>query len=357
MSDDDVLRRLGAALRGVDDPEVDAILARAREAAVTEASAVLEALMTRSILERAVDHLTGGAPDEPPTAPEPEPAPEPDPGRLWYAYGIQRADAGPLAAPAGIGGAAVECIEAEGLRLVVSDVGGGDFTPAAFVDHLDDLEWVSANAEAHVAVLGAALATGPVLPLRFGTVFADRRSAADVLRRHADDLHAEVDRLTGRCEWGAKALVDLDACERWIAEHAPGPTDATDATGATGATAEPVGTPGRAYLTRRRAQRATRDERRRLLLEIAGEVHDRLSALAVDARTDPPQERQLSGHRGEMILNGAYLVDDDAAERLREAAAELTARHADQGVAVTITGPWPPHHFVALPPLGDPGDG
>jgi hypothetical protein len=341
MQDEELLRRLRKLLTSTAEPSVEPIVARAREAAVDEATSILEALITRSILERAVDHLSAREPHEPP-APRTEAGGEPQ--WLWYVYGIQRGDADPPPEVAGVAGAAVDCIDTEDLRALVSEVPGAEFAQDALVEHFDDLEWVGTNAQAHEAVLAAALAAGPVLPLRFGTVFRDHEAVMAVLRRHRDELLAEVERMTGRREWGAKVVVDLDACDRWIIEHTPGleqpPTDdsAPD---------------GRAYLARRQAQRGMRDERHRLLLEISQEVHDRLTELSVDSSTDPPQQRELSGHEGEMILNGAYLVDDTGVEAFEQAGDELTGRHADKGVVVQITGPWPPHHFISLPALGD----
>jgi hypothetical protein len=362
MQDDEYLRRLSEALRSSDDPGVEPIVARAREAAVREATAILEALMTRSILERAVDHLAVGpdaaGSDAPPArsaetleSEESEESDEPGevPERLWYVYGIQPADADPPTAATGIVGAAVDCVETEGLRALVSRVRSADFGQPELIDKLDDLEWVGDNAQAHEAVLGAALTAGPVLPLRFATVFGDRDAVVDVMRRHAGDLHAEIERINGLREWGAKVLVDLDACDRWITARTPGLGGASREHGAGHGD-------GRAYLARRQAQRGTRDERHRLLLEISSEIHALLSELAVESTTDPPQQRQLSGHEGEMILNGAYLLDDDGGERFLAAARDLTERHADKGMAVQVTGPWPPHHFISLPPLGELGE-
>jgi hypothetical protein len=51
-----------------------------------------------------------------------------------------------------------------------------------------------------------------------------------------------------------------------------------------------------------------------------------------------------------MVLNAAYLVDVDAVEGFRAAAAGLEARHGELGARLQLTGPWPPYNFV-------PGDG
>ena len=66
----------------------------------------------------------------------------------------------------------------------------------------------------------------------------------------------------------------------------------------------------------------------------------------------PPQNRELSGHEGEMLLNAAYLVEAQRVADLRERAAELAERHAAVGARIELTGPWPPYNFV---PDGEPG--
>ena len=57
--------------------------------------------------------------------------------------------------------------------------------------------------------------------------------------------------------------------------------------------------------------------------------------------------RELSGHEGEMLLNGAYLVAAAKVERLRELVQQLGERHHDLDVRIELTGPWPPYNFVS----------
>ena len=92
MRDDDVVRRLTVALRSSRDPDVEAIVVRARDAAVAEAGSVLEAVITRSILERAADYLASDPGHAPAAPPSPERARGREPEWIWYVYGIQRAD-------------------------------------------------------------------------------------------------------------------------------------------------------------------------------------------------------------------------------------------------------------------------
>jgi Gas vesicle synthesis protein GvpL/GvpF len=77
----------------------------------------------------------------------------------------------------------------------------------------------------------------------------------------------------------------------------------------------------------------------------AAEVHARLAERAAAAVLARPHDRRLSG-RGDMVLNGAYLVPLDGTPAFLSLADELRERHASEGVALELTGPWPAYHFV-----------
>jgi hypothetical protein len=71
-----------------------------------------------------------------------------------------------------------------------------------------------------------------------------------------------------------------------------------------------------------------------------------VTRIASEALTNPLQAPELSGHAGEMILNGVYLVDDGDAEEFRRTVDELAEEYRDRGASVELTGPWPPYNFV-----------
>ena len=75
-------------------------------------------------------------------------------------------------------------------------------------------------------------------------------------------------------------------------------------------------------------------------------VQGPLLELARDARVNPPQNPELSGHEGEMLLNGVYLVSEGDAQEFRRVAGELRREFEDRGVTVDLTGPWPAYNFV-----------
>ena len=184
-------------------------------------------------------------------------------------------------------------------------------------------------------MLDAALAQSTIVPLRMCTIFESDGGVRDMLEHQRDALGAALAALEGRLEWAVKVLVDR---ERLIEAARPYGVEDETAAGE-----------GGAYLQRRRAERGARDAASRLAGDTAQQVHARLQDWAIDARTRPPQNRELSGHQGEMVLNAAYLVERERTDELRQIVTELEEHHRELGVRIELTGPWPPYNFVPGP--------
>jgi hypothetical protein len=99
-------------------------------------------------------------------------------------------------------------------------------------------------------------------------------------------------------------------------------------------------------MLRRRAERQDREAADRLAAGIADDVHARLQDWAAGAVLRPAQNRDLSGHEGEMLLNGAYLVEAAKLPELRVLIDELRERHAELGARIELSGPFPAYNFV-----------
>lgn len=229
-----------------------------------------------------------------------------------------------LASLPGVGGGAVRAVAEGGLAAVVESVAAGVFNEESLRGRLEDLAWLEGVARAHHAVVAAAARHGAVVPVRLATVYTGDGNVRGLLRAHAAAFHAALDRIRGRIEWGVKAFL--------VAPRAEPRAQTPAASG-----------PGTAYLMRRRAARDRAERMRRDAVRAADELHDRLSAMAVDARRYPPQDARLSGRSAEMLLNSAYLVDESAGETFRRVVAD-----GDPRLALELTGPWAPYSFATL---------
>jgi hypothetical protein len=135
-----------------------------------------------------------------------------------------------------------------------------------------------------------------LLPVRFGTVVADERAAAEAISPRSDELARALERVRGAVELSVRAV-----------ENEPGGQAAS----------------GSEYLEGRIA-----GERR------ARAVHEPLAAIARDSAVlDGPE-----------ALRAAYLVDRREVDAFVERFRGLQREHRE--LSVVCTGPWPPYSFT-----------
>jgi hypothetical protein len=246
-----------------------------------------------------------------------------------YVYAIVRGiDDADLRDLPGIGGGSLRTLAHGDLRAIVSDVDLDEFGEDGLRRNLEDLGWLEAVARAHDAVARDLAARTATAPLRLATVFLTDEAVLEQLGSWADAAGRALDRIVGRGEWSVKVFVD--AQETPPAES-PGNVEQRS---------------GTAYLAARRSALSGRARVSEERAALAATVHDQLCSLAVAGRRLMPQDRALSAHSGEMVLNGSYLVDDVAAGEFATAARGLAEGHPE--VRVEVAGPWPPYSFASL---------
>ncbi|MFJ6789690.1 GvpL/GvpF family gas vesicle protein [Streptomyces angustmyceticus] len=261
---------------------------------------------------------------------------------VTYAYAVALdADGALEEALAGLPGVAdgpVHLIRAPRHREVVVAVGPvpePDFEEAALRAHLEDLEWLESVARAHHRVIETLAARTTVLPLRLATVYLDDERVRQMLDARQEAFAERLSALAAHTEWGVKIYVE-----------APAATDRPAAPPAdTGLS------PGRAYLSHRKAQRHARDDAYRDAEEVARRVEDAARGHAVDRVQHRVQQGELARGPGENVINDAYLVPLEDGENFR--ADILRAGEGRSGVRVEVTGPWAPYSF-ATPPEAAP---
>jgi Gas vesicle synthesis protein GvpL/GvpF len=309
-----------------------ALLARA------EAEAV--AMLRDALVRGALRHRERGA-TEKETAPPPEPAPRPRPqsGDVLWTYCVLRAGTPHRANLAGVDASnPVERVDAGDLAALVSRVPLSEFGEEPLRTNLNNLEWLERVARGHEAVLERTLEEATIVPLRLCTIFEDEDGVRRMLADQGPALTAALDVLDGHQEWGVKLLVDREALEAAARSRSPEADALADELDTRSA--------GGAYMLKRRLERQVREAADEIAVSVADDVHARLQDWATDAVLNPPQNRDLSGHEGEMLLNGAYLVETPKVARLRELVSELQERHRGLGVRLELTGPWPPYNFM-----------
>ncbi len=203
----------------------------------------------------------------------------------------------------GVNGASVFACPSGEFAVIVSDYSAGQtLTQQSIVDH------------AHV--VSECFRTLTVLPFRFGTIFDSDEALRRAVKANRKTFLESVARLRGKAEMHFKLLLKEGVLEE--------------------ALADPPNGVGGEYLRQLRAQATRSRERQTKARALSMQVHKLFSPLEEDVickRTD-------SG----MIIDFAHLIDSTAIAKYQNRYGAATRHFKD--CQISITGPWPPYHFM-----------
>lgn len=292
--------------------------------------------------------------EDPASSPDVGPRIADTPGEAAVAYYVsavaraRNGEAGETSLSLGIGRSPAQGLPYRDVVAVVSLVPLVEFGPAVLEAHLHDLAWVRATVLAHQGVLVGLLGRYTLIPFKFCTLYYSEDSVREMLDRHYQRFVENLARLEGATEWGVKVYGDRRALAERVRETSK----------ALGPLREGIShmSEGVAYFLKKKLQQAAEQEAEQAIDACTRESHERLAGRAREAVANPIQPPEVHGRGVEMLLNGAYLVDDDGLEDFRVALASLNEAYAPLGFSYELTGPWPPYNFAAVvfeEPSGD----
>ena len=169
----------------------------------------------------------------------------------------------------------------------------------------------------HARVVSECFRTMTVLPFRFGTVFDSDEALRRAVRTNRKTFMESVARLRGKAEMHFKILLKDAALDEALS-------------------AAPNGVGGE-YLRQLREQASRERERQTKARALSMQVHKLFSPLEEDIvckRTDS----------GTMLLDFAHLIDSTSVPKYQNRYSAAMRHFKD--CQVSITGPWPPYHFM-----------
>ena len=249
---------------------------------------------------------------------------------LTYVYCLVRSARRPSlrGAPAGMAGSReVRLLEAgDGLWVAVSSVPAKTYAEAALQKGLHQIEWVGERAMEHEAVVEHFLSAPAVLPMQLFALFtSDDRAVAHVTRDRRR-LARILDRIERKVEWGLRLTWDERAARTQVEKSHARPAS------------------GRDYLSRKRDLLDVNRGQLAGARAEADRVYQAMSRQAVDARRRKAMEQAAPGSR--LLLDAAFLVPVGKSAAFRAAVRARTRELARSGLAVSLTGPWPPYNFI-----------
>lgn len=228
----------------------------------------------------------------------------------------------------GIEGSEVYTVPFDGLSAVVHDT-------LAEMPDCREREKLVGWAVSHQDVVHAAWRKfGTILPVRFHTVI---RGGADNLKGWLEGnlagLRKSLGRLRDREEYGVQVFRDDDTVAARLLDTSPY---------LIGLKAKAEGGTGAAYLHGQLLDKALKREMSRAAQGHFEIIYQRIDDLAERVIIE---EVKAADDRIRMIMNLSLLVHRDRREELKE---EMESVNLTEGIAVRLTGPWPPYSFVDI---------
>lgn len=259
----------------------------------------------------------------------------------WYLYGFLSASPGlsfENLLPLGIDGRSpVGFVTEAGVKALVSPVLLSEFGEEAFSHNLRDLQWLEEKACIHASIVETAMAHGPLLPLKFGTIFLDLEKIQAIIRRNAPTLLAALEALRGKEEWGVKVCADPAILKTAVIRNDPVLLAMSEEASAKH--------PGQAFFLKKKIERIASSKSRERLDALSREALETIRKMVVSMLEHPPLFPE-AGPKERTILNLACLVGREDVEAFRHAIQRWSEDHVQEGVRLVASGPWPPYHFI-----------
>jgi hypothetical protein len=215
-----------------------------------------------------------------------------------------------------------------------------EFGARALEQRSGDLEWVAPRVLIHERVIEEIMAVCPVMPMRFGTIFAGREKIDELLKIH----HAKVARFFGdiadKEEWGVKGYINGGRLEEAVKRLNP-------AVQAGEAKLQETSS-GQAYLLRKKRDLAIKHGLSGFAAQIGEEVFQDLLVHAVKGVRNKALKLEAGEERGGMILNAAFLVPKTNVGLFQAKVKDIEEKYRSQGLNLSVTGPWPPYNFCPV---------
>ena len=234
----------------------------------------------------------------------------------------------------------VYSLDYQDIQAVLCQVPLSEFEESALKNNLNNPVWLEANVVGHQSVLQALASNGPVIPMKFCTIYLSEERVLSALEDYYPQFTNNLQLIQGKQEWGVKLYFDQCEITQQVKLNNPRLQEIQ-----AGIAKKSEGV---AYFARKKLEVATSEEVERFSDQVAQTCHDRLTACAFKSCITPLQSTEVTGRTDKMALNGAYLIENLKIDLFQAELEALKALFAPSGAKLELSGPWPPYNFVAV---------
>ncbi len=258
-------------------------------------------------------------------------------GRLFYTYCFTRDNQLKLDEIEGVdSGTGCFLVRGEEISAVVSLVQEEEFGETALESRFKDMEWIGRKARLHEKVIDQVMAAGPVIPLRFCTIFRSSDRVKDFLNKNSQVMLTVLGELAEVQEWGVKLYCRKDQLSKKVREGKN--IQEFDLTQGTG------------YLKYKRLEKQCSEEMEQILDNCSREIYESLQKVSMRWVVKEPFSKEITGRQEDMIMNVIFLVPTNRVGNFCHIVEEFEEKFKEFDIIVDASGPWPPYHFVEFTP-------
>ena len=208
-----------------------------------------------------------------------------------------------------------------------------------------DLNWIKEKSIVHERVIEESMTNNgkvlSVIPMRFGTIFEEKAQLEESLSKHYPRIREVLNKIRDKQEWSIKVyLTDRGKFERAVKEKNEAIKEKEK---------ELASLPeGMAFFMEEELKQIIVKESDEELSDIVDSVFGRLTAQAAASVKNKLLAKELTGKRGIMVLNSAYLVSEERIESFKQEIEELQEQACAKGFALEYSGPWPAFNFTSF---------
>jgi hypothetical protein len=231
----------------------------------------------------------------------------------------------------GISGGAVKIIQYKDLEAVVSLLDPKKFSPGAVKKQSqDDIEWIVKHAKVHERIVEKAMHTRShaiaVIPMKFGTIFRTEKNLISMMRSSYSDFKNILDSLEHQEEWGLKVYAKEAQLKKKLKKDTTYKQNGKD------------------YFDELKSAKKFETEFHEFISAHTSQFFNELKSCARLARRNKNLAKEFVGKEEPMMLNAAFLVDENSRPLFRKMIGEL--KKSNSLFIFEVTGPWPPYNFI-----------
>ena len=227
------------------------------------------------------------------------------------------------------------------IEAIVSLVRFDQFGEKEIADRAqNDLQWIKDKSVLHNHIIMQSVGEldVPLIPMKFGTIFKNRTSLQDAIKKDYRKFLDLLAKLKDKEEWSVKVFVDPNIFKKEIIAN-----DTVLKNKEKELSCLPVGL---AYFKEMEFKDAVEKRKKAEFGKWAQEILNTLGTFANDRKQGKILGKELTGETDPMILNAIFFLHKKRVSKFLKGVERLRRILKGKGLLMRVSGPWPPYNFV-----------